>query len=385
VKVRVRRLVRTRDGSSSRSDSPRAVIHQRVQELLGRTAERMGAAQLTEIEDLAHLQQLLEIAKHTEPAGPRRATRYVMLFGGILLAIAVLRTCRVSPIEIDLDIITTDVSFVVASSRSITVPLRAKSLTIQGVDHAECPTLPELGAKVATNGVIAAVAPGLASQLDLQSISPSTGDTTFTMATTDVPHQLMLKLGGPREVVDQIEVTAIGPIRLSGSTEPVNFTGQTLRVFGSSARDLVVEVTSPEAHRGSLVSPILAVRQLAFARKEDESTTGQRLLVPRPGIVEGTLDLSATDRTLKLSEGEILEIGCAVGELRRITSTPDGLRVRFHGSACALRAGHDTYRRNLMPTWFDWLRVREVYALWLGVLSVFGIGASLLHWWQKPS
>ncbi len=365
-------------------ESIRAVIHQRAQTLLAGSEARLDAERVAQIEHLEQLHRLAEIAEKTaDKTESRRHARTiaVAMFAAAAVAILLLISVRVSSLQVDLDLHTTVVAFQVDGHRPVTEALPATVLAISGIARADCPSLDV--STVTRNHSFAARLKDPAAHLSLAELSPA-GETNFSLATDEVAYQLELVVHGT--LAANAQATADGAVDFGGMPNTM-FGGQTVTAASASSGSLSITIRLPGPRKANLVSPDLEVGNIAFGRTNLEVTSEQRVASWHSGILEGKVVREGVDDSpVTLAEAELLELDCARGELRRVELGDAALHVKFHGSVCGLHAGYDGVRRDLMPTWFEWIQARApLKALWVSTFWLFGLIASLLAWWKGKS
>lgn len=332
-----------------------------------------------ETREVLRLYRVLEIEKATRPT-PSRWRRRAPTLGLVvisMLVIAILQTCRLSATEIELDLISTDVSFVTTEQRRITRGVTVEKLTVRGhaspIEGSAIRRLPpELAAPGGASFAIRRTT-SASSEIALDEIHGASG--TATAISYDEPPRIDLALNQPAQV--ELAVTITGSVAVGEPSESVEVGQETLRLRG---RELVVQLTgsSPE-----LFAP-LAIRELGFRRVTNAGDTGSYIRDDRSGIVDGSLILAEIGgREVKLRSGTVVDLGCAEGVLRRVAATPQGLQVRFHGSVCRIDVGHGGFRDNLLPTRLEWIRARaSTVALWTSLLWLLVLLGTILKWWR---
>jgi hypothetical protein len=107
------------------------------------------------------------------------------------------------------------------------------------------------------------------------------------------------------------------------------------------------------------------------------NTRGER--VSFSSIEHGTLTIIDTDQKHELLRGATLSLGELKGKLR-VTLSPDGLDLVFHGTAGILGIGgeSDKHFRDLRPSLAEWLSSdRYVALIWSSLLFVIGLVLTL--------
>ncbi len=105
---------------------------------------------------------------------------------------------------------------------------------------------------------------------------------------------------------------------------------------------------------------------------------------PLSTIVQGTLYFEALGgKAYILRPGEELRFRVRDGVIRTLDLADDHIVLKFNGKVEDMSSGVGSNRRNLMPSWLEYLSARQGLALlWGTVLYFFGLVYGLLRWWK---
>jgi hypothetical protein len=145
-----------------------------------------------------------------------------------------------------------------------------------------------------------------------------------------------------------------------------------------------LELTFPDAGKGTLVSQV-AANDLHFSAvdvyEEREGTYSHK----RSTVHSGSIifeDLNGVQLTIR--PGDMIQFELDQGQIRSLELQDERIKLKYHGRVHGLRSGpSEKQLRNLMPSWFDWLRAQQaLFPLLIGSLPVFSFLFTLLGWWK---
>jgi hypothetical protein len=144
-----------------------------------------------------------------------------------------------------------------------------------------------------------------------------------------------------------------------------------------------LDLTMADASHAGFV-PQLQASDLSLSSVQEFQSESRTLVRRLSTILSGTLYFEALNGlAYQLRPGEALQFERAEGLIRTLQLKEDHIALKFRGHVRGMRTGWDNVQRSLMPTYLEWLRARHgLYLLWGTTLYLFGIIASLLHWWE---
>jgi hypothetical protein len=145
--------------------------------------------------------------------------------------------------------------------------------------------------------------------------------------------------------------------------------------------ELAVELGSKEV---AFPTPI-AVQSVSWNRRAFSDPVHPGGARAESSILSGKLSLEEfKDRTINLRNGEVLQAGGASGQIRQLRSDGVTISSQFDGSVKELAIGEGVRRRNLMPTWLDWIRQQDALVqFWAIAAYLAGIGLTMGRWWKE--
>jgi hypothetical protein len=381
----------------SRRSKPETGTRERLRRLFVQRAEAIRAAALAadgqvderEVASLERLHRLLQM----EAAAPRTRRPMLVLVSAVLVVVSVLLFSRVSATDIELRAATSELRFTTTSAQPLTPMLRLQSVAVAGASRVEGLPRPS-GPGGASPGVADAF------RIGLRNAEASSAVGSLNLEPISVP-------AGARLEFEPIEAgTALRmSVTSKGLVLRISASGQLgLERGGRSAEEW--SPSAPQAidvHCGAgRVDLVLRLQGGAAAAAESlgfeaplPAAAGSFLVVDRRSLGEvtllrqvstlqrGTLRFeSLQGRALDLHEGQHLEWRAAQGVLERLQWKDQAVEFRYTARVEALASGEAPNRRDLMPTWLEWLQARHgLWLLWGSAVSGFGVLLAVLRWW----
>jgi hypothetical protein len=369
------------------ADSLRDLLRRKVDDLAHR-ARADGDVPPDAVESLDRLARLVELEDRTTSTPPARWPLGAILAATLLLG-SLLLFLRVGDTEIELELVLSEVGFVLSRPQEVIDLTNLVELRVSGVRDIQVtdPTLSQaLGAGAWQSTGALRVAVG-----ERDAGSPSG---TVTLSPVTFPADAEVRVSGtpgadPRAVLQggaaPLRVTVIGAIELDAPGA-----GDGARRI-ETPRAILVE-TDPDgttldlmAPRGTTLAlaPQLAVEGLELFRI-DEFAGDAAAAQPVSTILSGTLYFEALNgRVHQLRPRELLRVSGAQGVIRTLQIDGDRITMNFRGRVQALRSGWGADPANLMPSYLDWLQAQHgLSLLWGTALYVVGVVAAVLRWWR---
>jgi hypothetical protein len=360
-------------------------LRQRQIEALGNTATEDPAIMnglLARVQSLSAAIALLEEAKGK--AGARRLATAAWV-GAVLLTGTLLLLHRPSA-EILVDTKATHVSFTVATSFA---PLRGiagvTSVELAGLAKIQQEGTPDIAAGP-NDDLLFTAAPDMAAKnpgsigVDSLVVPPGTR-VELTAAGEGKTIDLRFQYPAGSSPRLDLDVTGDMIVHLRGQRR-ASFTAPE-RITGIPTGDgqLVLAFRSPE-----IIFPAPVLVESVLWKQDTRSLSpypgGAR---PESSILSGKLSFEEfKDNSVNLRRGELLNLSGALGQIRELRSDGQVLSSQFDGAVKELSTGEGNRRRNLMPTWLEWLRGREaLFQFWALAGYLAAMGLTIGRWWRE--
>ncbi|PYP59199.1 MAG: hypothetical protein DMD40_03675 [Gemmatimonadetes bacterium] len=374
-------------GTSADTRALEDLVAKRGDDIAAEALRTGGQVSPGRLEELARLARLVELRHAANTRSKNRWTLPAVALVTLIVA-SLLLFARVSTTEIEADLNVSEVSFALPTEQAITEPMIVAQLGVSGVRSAE---LPDARADPPTSrGAVNVL-------LAREQLGERLGSVTVDPITAP---------SGVRVLVGAEESGGRSRIILQGATPPLvaSVRGPTRIVFSpvtNQVHDFLVprRVTlALDSHQVTLdftaadsarvrrpfSSPLLATG-LLLSRVDQVQQEGQTLVRHISTIRSGTLYFEALDaRAFPLRTGEGLQFAWSDGEIRELQLEGGSIALRFHGAVRGMSTGTGPAKRNLMPTWLDWLRARHgVWLLWGTTTYVVGLFLSISGWWKR--
>jgi len=292
---------------------------------------------------------------------------------------------RVSQTEIELDVVLTDVSFKLSSDRALfTDPIILAELGVSGIRQVQ---LPRTRGQVAQTLTVSAI--NIRTNITAGD-RPSTITLDLSLRESSVVWLSRLRQARHYRLsflnpVDQFSALLEGQVQITPVRDTVRIFQSTIpRPFTfSTAEDLVhLDLSFLDGPPQVLISQ-LPVDSLSLTEIEKSYEPDRSAFRPMSTIVQGTLYFEAlSGKPYTLRSGEELRLRVRDGVIRSLALADDHIVLKFNGTVERMSTGVGENRRNLMPSWLEYLSVRQGLALlWGSVLYLFGLVYGLLRWW----
>jgi hypothetical protein len=152
--------------------------------------------------------------------------------------------------------------------------------------------------------------------------------------------------------------------------------GSGARADGASERTLEI---NGQLAPGMGFSFDLNPASLRFVERVASGTGGQAFA---SSVLEGTISISAMERTEKLELGDVIVIGGLSVEMARVT-VDDRIHLRLRGVAGDIRVGSGNFARHVAPTMLEYLAKNHILALlWTLAGTLGGLLWSIVRFFE---
>jgi hypothetical protein len=369
-------------------DRLRELLRRRMQQAAEEAATHDGDVAADQLEKLNRLARLVELRDKTFPQHARRWPLAALLTATLVL-VSLLLFMRVSETEVELDVRTSEVGFVLSGPQVLTEITKLTELRASGVRAVQLS-----GPSISGQAMQTADNEGGTIRIAAQQATPRAG--SITLAPLNLPADVGVRVygmqpGGVSRLVlnhapGEIRVTADGSVR-------VDLPGTESRDLDfAMPRSMLLETDSVEVNlelhaapvSSAAFSPQLAVKDLMLSRIDEfqalDGTTAQNVST----ILSGTLYLeSLNGQARELRAGELLQFGDVRGVIRVLKQEDEDVALKFRGRVRGMRTGWGENTTSLMPTYLSWLQARHgLSLLWGTTVYLFGLVMALLRWWR---
>ena len=367
-------------------------IRHRFERLTGRLArDRNVPLDEATMGEVQFLRDLTLLARRHRGRGAKRPKRQLvvpLLVGLTILCITALVFLRLPSVRVDVDALTTGVTFRTASQIQLTGISRLtlfQATEFAPVDFEDPETL-----RAVTLRPPMELRPEEGGSLTLSSVTIPQ-DTLVSIQTTSDAGTWRVSI---EHASAAIAATAAGPVNVATSDHP----GGTM-AFGRGSLVQLRAATGTESRLDFQVTPqrvdsLLAgrripVRELAFEEPVQEAATGAGGIGMVQGrassVIEGSIfNVSLASRESRLRAHDTVEMSLAGGEMRELRLEPQGVRVSFSGVATELQHGRSGELQTLRPSYLAWLA--EYHALqlaWGSMAWLFALFLGGVKWWRE--
>jgi hypothetical protein len=339
-------------------------------------------------EDLTKLKQLSELDAYLPkpPAHPARRWPVILLSLGIFLIPGVMISMKVPSVEVQFNLLVTEVSWQQDQPGEIMGYVELDSL---GVSSFSSIHLPRTRATAAEELSVPPANFWL----------PADGSGNISLAPVSAAKGARIWLSkSPGEATAELSIKAPDSdvtVNLSG-TVGIDSSGQRLgeRDFGRP-RPVVIRTSEPRlldlALHFNLDQNIpfpsnIMISSLSLQQLEDVVVDGLRTPRKISTVLDGEIyNQSMNGKKYKLRKGEWLLVDGVEGEIRSMQITNEGIRLDYHGIVTGISIGSSKNKRDLMPNWLEWFGERNsVKMLWGAFLWLLSTLFGVIKWWRRP-
>jgi hypothetical protein len=197
---------------------------------------------------------------------------------------------------------------------------------------------------------------------------------------TGAPNSIELRIQYPAGASPTLDLDASGDVVLRVKDRRQASFPAPIRITAVPAGDaqLVVAFRAPQV---TLPAPV-PIKSISLSRETRSLALHPGGTHPESSILSGKLSLEEfKDRFINLRNGELLQLGGASGVIRQLRLEGDTFSSQFDGAVKELSTGEGDRKKNLMPTWLDWLRQRDALVqFWGAALYLSGLGWTVGRW-----
>lgn len=387
----------------------RNALYEKAKRVIEKAAQPNGQISLEHVKVLEKLSKVIKVCDDiqlSQKSPPARKKWPVLAIMSIsFLLVMLLLSVKVSKTEIETDFTLTEVKFTLSKPLKFIDKMKISALGITDLREIQLPrardregNIREIPPIIAPQGE-----PGYGILLSSVSDGESSGQITLTegftdrllaegtkvwLKRTDVPHQYRLWLRFPEKAVpSMLQVNVEGTVEVGLSNAPGEqfFYKRPKAIFMKPASNEISLDLTLESGAEAAFSPQLYSQDLSFIRIDqfsDEQNTYTRHVST---ILSGELFLAELiEQKYTLRPGEGIQIEDSDGIIRTLKLSNNQIMMNFHGNVSGLSMGWDQNRKDLMPTWLEWLSARHsLKLLWGTALYVFGIAAAVYKFLKK--
>ncbi len=386
----------------------RELLYERAKRLIEKTSqldEQVSSKPVEELEKIGRVIKVCDEIKLSHESPPVRKKWPVV---GILVVsfvvVMLLLTFKRSTTEIETDLTVTEVKFTLSKPVKLIDKMKFSALGITDLREIQLPrtrdrdgnirdvsliTAPQkTGYGIRLSSVSNGDFPGVITLTEGFTDSLFTEGTKVWLKRTDVPHQYRLWLKFPENTIPSVlQVNVEGTVEVGLSNVPGEqfFYKIPKSIFMKPASNEIALDLTLESGTEFAFSPQLYSKDLSFIQI-DQFTDGPNTYVRRIStILSGELFLAELiGQKYTLRPGEGIQFENSDGIIRTLNLGNDQIVINFHGGVSGLTTGWDQNRKNLMPTWLEWLSARHSLKLLYGAaLFIFGIAFAIYKFLKK--
>jgi hypothetical protein len=369
----------------------RNILLHRARAVRDDAIETDGAVPADELRALERLSRLVQLCEAARPPATRKRWPIVVALGITLVIVSVLLFSRVSETEVELDLTTSGVGFVLSREQALSDLVNLSALGASGQIETRIPPPPvgfpdsaRASDQDRHRAINLAIDPDATreSSITLAALILPDG-TRVGIAPTDIARQYRLAL---RKAGLELRVDVNGSIIVTvpgGPAQKRQFSSPKSIVIKSGAEYVNLDVSLPDTAKQSNISHQIFVSDLSLFSIEEFSGLQHTLVRRRSTVLSGAVYLeSLNGKELTLRPGASLRFERSNGEIRTISLSEEGMTLKFHGHVTDMSTGSEDNPRNLMPTYLEWLRARHGLSLfWGAMLYLLTLAVGLLRWW----
>jgi hypothetical protein len=373
-------------------DKLRQMLNEKAKAAVDKSISKDGKVAADEIDSLEELSRLVKLVESSQTK--RRPNLWLLpaLFLTTLIILSILLFGHVSETEIELDVIASDVSFAVPDQQVLTKLMQLNRLGIDGLNEIRIPrsqeepshTIKSADNKQGTLRVLINPEKKETGSVSLSSVIVPVG-TRVRIYPTEIANQYGLSLMGSS--VD-LRAEIYGRIQMSFSDHTsmmYNFASPKAIVMTSDSQDVRLVFSVANDSIGAGFSSQLAADELRLF-EIDEFVDQKNTIVRKVSTIHsGTLYLEELKgKEIQLRAREQISFKQSVGEIRTIRLNDNRVELKYYGRVRGMDSGFAENKRNLMPTYLEWLSARHgLSLLWGTTLYIFGIIVGVLRWLEK--
>ena len=373
-------------------DKLRQMLNEKAKAPVDKSISKDGKLAADELDSLEQLSRLVKLVESSQTK--RRPNLWLLpaLFLTTLIILSILLFGHVSETEIELDVTASDVSFEVPDQQVLTTLMQLTRLGIDGLNEIRIPRSQEEDSHTissADNGreilqVLITSEKKETGSVSLSSVIVPVG-TRVRIYPTEIANQYGLSLTGSS--VD-LRAEIFGRIQMSFSDHrsmTYNFASPKAIVMTSDSQEVRLVFSVANDSIGAAFSSQLAADELRLFQI-DEFVDQKNTIVRKVSTIHsGTLYLEELKgKEIQLRPREQISFKQSAGEIRTIRLNDNRVELKYYGRVRGMDSGFGENKRNLMPTYLEWLSARHgLSLLWGATLYIFGIIVGVLRWLEK--
>ena len=372
--------------NAAEGDALRHLVQAKARALADESVRSGGDVAEEKLVRLARLARLAELLNDANPPPARRRWPIAVAFVVTLAIASVLLFARVSRTELRVDLVLSEVAFVLASPQVLANAVSLSALGMSGLERLELPDA--AGQQPITASavrLVSGVSGGRIGTLDVGTVVLPAG-TRVGLAYAGAPKQFRLSLTPPPGERLSLQADVHGPVQITvppARAQTIDFATPKAAHFDSGDQDLDLDLTFA-AVPSDPFSPNLRIKRLSCARvetfAEPERTLSRRVSTIESGVLYFE---SLNGQRLDLRSGEWIELAESLGEIRRLELRDTAIEVSFSGDVSGLRGGSEAGPRDLMPSYLQSLKENHALSLLWGTTGyLLALTLSLLRWWK---
>jgi hypothetical protein len=373
-----------------KQDKLRDLLRRNAEMARQEALESNGQIQIDRIESLKRLRRLVDICERLEPTPPPKRWPVLAVLASALVLISILLFGHVSETEIELDSTLSEVGFELPKAEALTSAITLSALGAFGVREIEIPRTSQgdvfpPSSQQGDSAVQLSLIPGRKDGgISLEPIVPAGGARVWVQH-KGIPQQYRLSLASSGT---ELHASVDGSLHVSVAgvgTKQLKFSSPKTVILKAGSNNVDLDLTLPSGLRVAFTSELPA-RNLDLSRIEEFDSADRSLVRRVSTILSGVLYRESVGEEQKLRAGESLQFEASEGEIHTLSLDQDHIVITFHGQVRGMNLGSGEGRRNLMPTWLEWLKARHgLSLLWGTSLYVMGLVLGVLRWWRTSS
>ena len=382
----------------SNGDQLQNLLRKQAETLSKAAVQSHGRLSEEQVEALERLARVVEIRDKIKPPKTRKRWPVALILGITLLIVTLLLAVRVQKTEIELELALSEVQFELSKPVILADTMILSALGVSELREIQLPRARNLdGSSRSAQSLSWSGATGIALRLSVINDLKPRGTITLTalflpagtrvrISRTEISDQyrVLLEVSEQNRLHLQVSVKGTLQVALSGApAEKLVYSIPRAIQMQAASNQVTLDLTLPTETQASF-APHLPVQALVFARTDQfVDTTGiytRRVSTVLSGMLYFT-DLNSREYPLRTGEG--LQFKQSNGQMRILTMENGRLVLKFHGYVRKMTTGWEENRKNLMPSWLEWLSARHSLALlWVTTLFLFGLVDRVFKWWK---
>jgi hypothetical protein len=344
-------------------------------------ALQAGEVSASRMDELTRLERLVRMRELTQGSVRSRwAVPAVAVVTLVVASFLLFTHVRSTPVELDL--LVSEIGFVVPKSQPLSNPIGATSVRVSGLTAIQ---MPDDNRRLASFVVATTSHASPGGTIDVNPLTVPAG-TSVLLRPGEHPRTYALVI---TPTVSNLALSVNGSVQFAGSQgfrETRAFAWPRRVELEPDAEEVRLDVTLSGSKDPAL--PLwtpMPVQDLSLSSFDRFETPDRPLVREVSTIRSGTVFFEALPgRTHALRVGEELQFRRSSGEVREWRLGDSGIGIRFRGTVAGLTTGPEGARRTLMPTRLEFWRAQHgVTLLWGTTAYVVGVFITVLGWWKR--